>query len=249
MPGLLADKSVAVLFGALVLQIGVPLLVYRAPGYQRPPAGPIRTPEILEIVNAASYRGGGIAPGELVTIFGDSLGPSSSATEAPPANVQVLFNRHPAQVLHAANGQVSAVVPTALSAAVAAVVTVLFEGAPSNPLTLPVVASAPGVFSADSSGIGLGAILDTESRLVSAGNPARRGAMIRFYATGVETKLLSSVTIGGHVAKILQAGEKPGTPGVFQIDVVVPEVACGIVPLVLRSGGTSSQSDIVVPVQ
>jgi len=76
------------------------------------------------VVNAASYQGGGVAPGELVTLFGTALGPAS--TQFPTVNslgfvdtiaggARVLFDGVAAPMVSAVAGQVSAVVPFAVS--------------------------------------------------------------------------------------------------------------------------------------
>ena len=45
-----------------------------------PQPGP--TPAISAVVNAASFAGGAVAPGEIVTIYGTNLGPDQSAQAA-----------------------------------------------------------------------------------------------------------------------------------------------------------------------
>src|SRR5262249_1201353 len=73
------------------------------------PAGP--GPRILPgcVVNAASYVGGGVAPGEIVTLFGSAMGPSELVqyrlTEdhrlaSALADARILFNGVPAPLLY-----------------------------------------------------------------------------------------------------------------------------------------------------
>ncbi len=78
-------------------------------------------PKVLAVVNAASFVGGPVAPGELVVLFGRDLGPATLTVFDPPATgdpiatslagTQVLFGTTPAPIIYTSDGQVSAVVP------------------------------------------------------------------------------------------------------------------------------------------
>ena len=69
--------------------------------------------------SAASFVGGPIAPGEIVTIFGFDLGPAAPAAlvlddrkiAASPGATRVLFDGVGAPLLYSQSGQVNAVVP------------------------------------------------------------------------------------------------------------------------------------------
>src|SRR6202011_2741511 len=72
------------------------------------------------IVNSASYAGGSVAPGELVTIFQVNDGPAALVGTQLDANnlvssnlagARVFFDGTPAPLIYAVTGQVSAVVP------------------------------------------------------------------------------------------------------------------------------------------
>jgi uncharacterized protein (TIGR03437 family) len=54
----------------------------------------------------------------------------------------------------------------------------------SDPITTPVLASRPGIFSADGSGQGQGAILNEDGSVNAPSSPARRGSIVTLYATG-----------------------------------------------------------------
>jgi uncharacterized protein (TIGR03437 family) len=209
-------------------------------------------PVISRVVNAASYLGGAVSPGEIVVIFGSDLGPSTGVSAQPSssgifgatlANVQVTFNGYPAPLLYASAEQVNAIVPYELAGASSASVEVLFGQASSNSVSVPVALSAPGIFSVNASGTGPGAILDTNYHLVSASNPTSPGAVIQIYATGegqttppgVDGKLaalmlplpspnqVASVLIGGLPANILYAGAAPGlVAGALQVNAQIP---------------------------
>jgi uncharacterized protein (TIGR03437 family) len=237
-------------------------------------------PVIGAVVNAASYQTGGIAPGEIVTIFGTSLGPATAVSAivdkgyipATLANVTVTFNGYPGPILYTGAGQINAIVPYELAGASNVSIEATFGDARSNTVTLPVVSSAPGIFSADASGKGPGAILDVNYNLVSAGNPVSAGSAILIFATGpgqtspggvdglieplslpLPAPLLAAgVTIGGLGADILYVGAAPGeVAGALQVNVVVPNgLASGPATLFLSFGGVdNSQAGITVAIK
>jgi hypothetical protein len=76
------------------------------------------------VVNAASFVGGGVAAGEMVTIFGSGIGPDEPVgrvlTEdgklaTTLAGTRVLFNGIPAPLLSVSDNQSSAIVPYAVT--------------------------------------------------------------------------------------------------------------------------------------
>jgi uncharacterized protein (TIGR03437 family) len=236
-------------------------------------------PSIDHVSNAASYLSGGVAPGEIVTIFGTSLGPTQGvgATIAKGyigtslANVQVTFNGYLSPILYASSGQINAIVPYELAGQSNVSVEVLFGSARSNQVTLPVVSAAPGIFSANASGLGPGAILNLQYQLVSATNPVSAGDIIQVFATGqgqtspagtdglIEPTslplpspvLAAAATVGGVPATIQYVGAAPGlVAGALQINVIVPPgVPSGPAALFISFGGIdNSQTGITVAI-
>jgi uncharacterized protein (TIGR03437 family) len=145
------------------------------------------------VVNAASYVGGGVAPGEIVTLFGSAIGPSETVrlrlTEdrrlaTTLADTRILFNGVPAALLSVSEKQSSAIVPYAVADRTSVDVQVEYRGVRSDPVAVPVLASRPGIFSLDSTGQGQGAILNEDGTVNSASNPAQRGSVITIFATG-----------------------------------------------------------------
>jgi uncharacterized protein (TIGR03437 family) len=152
-------------------------------------------PQILPdcVVNAASYVGGGVAPGEMVTLFGSGLGPPDlvplSLTDgrtlaATLAGTRIWFNGVAAPLMYVSDQQSSAIVPYEVAGLVSVDLQVEYNGVRSDPVTLPVLASRPGIFSVDASGLGQGAILNEDGTLNSPSNPARRGSTISVFGTG-----------------------------------------------------------------
>jgi len=228
------------------------------------------------VTNAASYAGGAVSPGEIVTIFGSNLGPTTLAgpilgsnglVSTQIANAQVRFDGVPAPMIYASANQTSAIVPYEVQGSTQVMVS--YNGQTSAPVILPVTPSVPGLFSANSSGQGRGAFLNSDGSLNSPANPAAKGSIVVLYATGegatsppgVDGKLSVppytvpalpvSVTIDDIGAEIEYKGGAPGeVAGVMQINVKVPaEVHSGSVPVSLTVGNAKSQSLLTIAVQ
>src|SRR6202000_3193324 len=79
--------------------------------------------------------------------------------------VQVLFDGNAAPLIYASATQITAIAPVALVGKSSTQVQVSYQGAMSNTMTMPVAAAAPGIFAADGSGVGAGAILNQDYSL------------------------------------------------------------------------------------
>jgi uncharacterized protein (TIGR03437 family) len=186
------------------------------------------------------------------------------------ADTRVLFDSIPAPLLYVHSGQISAVVPYAVAGSVQTRLQVEYRGARSDPVALRVAASAPGIFTLDSSGRGPGAILNQDTTVNSSVNPAERGSVVSVFATGegevapqVPDGILASVTvlprprlpvrvtIGGAAAEVLYAGASPGlVVGLLQVNArIPPETPSGTVPVVLTVGEESSQSGVTMAIR
>ncbi len=212
------------------------------------------------VVNAASYVGGGVAPGEIVTLFGSAMGPSELVRfrlaedrrlATTLADARILFNGVPAPLLYVSDKQSSAIVPYAAAGRTSVDVQVEYKGVRSDVMTVPVLASRPGIFSLDGSGQGQAAILNEDGSLNSPSNPASRGSIITIYATGggeaapgvVDGQILSDILPTSILpvsvyfdlypysdsdddpkqGEVLYAGGVSGSvPGLLQVNVRVP---------------------------
>lgn len=120
--------------------------------------GPVSRPtsSTAGIVNAGSFQGGPIAPGELISIFGVDLSAATEAAAATPlptqlADTAVLFEGVAAPLLFVSPGQINLQIPEAL--ALGSVTVAIKNGTQqSDPLLLDVGSVAPGLFSHPSSG-------------------------------------------------------------------------------------------------
>ena len=231
------------------------------------------------VANAASYASGAVAPGEIVSLFGSAIGPPTPASlvltnPVLVANalegLQVLFDGVPAPVLYASAGQVNVVVPYAVAGESATEVQVEYLGALSPPVSLPVAATAPGIFTLDASGAGPGAILNAANNSVnSASNPVAPGDWVSIFATGAgattpagvdgllpagpsyNANASVTVTIGGFNCPLNYQGAAPGlVSGVLQINAQVPAgVTPGpSVPVMVGIGGVNAQSGVTLAV-
>jgi uncharacterized protein (TIGR03437 family) len=215
-------------------------------------AVPAQRPEINAngIVNAASFQPA-VAAHTLTTLFGTGLAPGVQiASRLPLATqmngVQVRVNGEPAELLYVGPTQINFLNKAATGGAVV----VRYAGLDSDPQPLPLRSSAPGIFTADQSGRGQGAILLAGTgRLADAANPAAGGQFLEMYLTGLPEGAPPAVTIGGVAAEVTFAGAAPGFAGLQQVNVRVPAgVAPGnAVPVRLtHSGFTSNEVTIAV---
>src|SRR5207249_671157 len=140
------------------------------------------------VVNAASFAPftAGVSRGEMITLFGTNLGPSTPQTAAvlPLSNilggVQVLINNVAAPIFYASSTQLSVIVPWETTASIAQI-QVVNNGAMSNVVTEYVSNTTPGVFG----GIGYAAALHGDFSVVTPSNPANVGETISVFVTGL----------------------------------------------------------------
>jgi uncharacterized protein (TIGR03437 family) len=209
------------------------------------------------IVNSASYAGGSVAPGEIVTIFGSGLGPkalSNAQTDSrgyistSNSGTQVLFDGVAAPIIYTQAAQVSVVVPYEVSGKTSTQVQVTYQGQTSNTASIAVSAVLPGIFTNNSSGSGQGTVLNQDGSVNLSNNPASVGSYVSVYATGegqtnpggIDGKPASApapapvaqpvtATVGGIAAVVQYAGGSPGSvAGLLQVNLQIPQgVAAG----------------------
>ena len=201
------------------------------------------------MANGASLRSGSVSPGELVSIFGDGLGPetpgwltlnSEGKVSKELAGVRVLFDGTPSPLIYVQADQVAAVAPFGVAGKTSTVVEVEYQGRKTPPVTVPVVDANLGVFTLDGSGQGQGAILNADGTVNGPENPAPEGSTIAIWGTGAglmippvsdgqiitppSPSLRSGLTalINGVNQEVTYAGAAPGlVAGVFQVNVKI----------------------------
>jgi uncharacterized protein (TIGR03437 family) len=223
------------------------------------------------IVNAVSYAGGAIAPGEIISIFGSGFAPPGLAVNPATNNriantlghTRVMIGGRFVPILSATPSQVNAIVPSSITPGESVEVFVQFDTAASAPVRVPVIPSAFGLATVDASGSGPGAILNQDGNVNSGAQPAARGSVVSLFGVGLGSSLPDLVdgmlvistphpkpaapvtaTIGGQPAELLYAGAAPYLPfGVTQINLRIPAgIAGGAQPIVVAVNGVSTRA-------
>ena len=147
--------------------------------------------ELACIGNAGSYDSTGIAGGEIVSLFGEGIGPAAGAqpqvdlqTGFPKqlANVTVTFNGTPGPLLYVQDNQINAIAPWSLPSGQTVQICVVYNGNTTNCLTRPILVAHPGVFTVDGT---YAAALNQDGTLNTAANPAPVGSTVSVFATGL----------------------------------------------------------------
>ena len=236
-----------------------------------------QAPVISAVSNAASYSRGAVSPGEMVVLFGTLLGPSqlthlqldsNGKLSTTLGNTQVYFGGVAAPLIYVSATQLCAMVPYDVAGSVSTQVVVHYEGLVSQPYTVAVAPSAPGIFSANASGQGPAAASNANGSTNSATNPAAPGSYVTFYLTGEGQLAVPgsdgaiataadavgsavTVTIGGVQAQVMYAGAAPGnTNGFAQVNAVIPSSlqSGGNLALTVQVGNAASQSGLTISV-
>jgi uncharacterized protein (TIGR03437 family) len=214
------------------------------------------------VVNAASFAGGAIAPGEIITVFAGPLGAETvqvftldgnGRVPTRLAGTRLLVDGVAAPLLYVAPGQLSAIVPYGVSGKATVPVAVEANGLVGPAVPMAVAGSAPAIFTADASGRGPAAALGT-------------GNVVTLYVTGEgvlqpvpedgsvvgerlpRPVLPVRVLVGGREAEVLYAGGAPGlVAGVMQVNVRVPEGLRGeAIPVSIRVGSAESPAGVTI---
>jgi uncharacterized protein (TIGR03437 family) len=220
------------------------------------------------VVNAASLApvGSPVSPGEYVSLFGVGLAPAQAqAVSFPiPANlggvkVSVTGSNgtsYPAPLNFVSTGQINLLVPYELTGSTATF-QVTAVGTTSNSVTVALAATAPGIFTQNSSGGGAGVFLHANFSPITGASPAARGETILIFMTGLgalsptvadgaagppgpntaNVQATMSVLIDNISGTIGYQGLAPGFAGLYQINVTIPTtVAPGpVVPVAIQT--------------
>ena len=195
------------------------------------------------IVNAFTYAGGPISPGELVSIFGTGFATEPLQVAAPMNNrfpwglgrLKVFFNGYPGAITAATPAQINVFAPNWLSPGTPASVVVQLDDATSAPMEIPVAKAAPGLFPTP---VRTGNVLTLYGTGEGSTNPLLYWGALNIstpYPTPTEP---ATVTVNGQPAEILYLGAAPWQPaGIFQLNVRIP---AGATTLTLTIAGVST---------
>jgi uncharacterized protein (TIGR03437 family) len=222
------------------------------------------------VVNGATYAPA-IAPGSLISIFGQNMADHAAAGSLPlPAILGgscVTFNNASAPLLMTSPTQVNAQVPPDLKpGSYSVVVRSVQNPLASNAVQVTVSAAAPGLFA---TAAGDAAIFHaSDMRQVTQDNPAHRDEVLTLFATGLPpaagvtlppgapspflplvTTIKPRVFIGNPGYKQAEmivnfSGFAPGFVGLNQINITVPgdHINGDRLPVVIEAGGARSPS-------
>lgn len=237
-------------------------------------AASVAPPQITGVSNAANFTSA-IAPGGLISVFGNQLSPVNMASSQIPiptalANSCLSVNGLPVPVLFVSPTQINAQMPFEEEGNVTLILRT--PGGVSNNFNLTVLPNAPSVFLSGTAGPETNIptiVRNDDGQLVTDSNPIHRNSKtaLVIYLTGLgptnpavpdgmpapSTPLATAltapvVTLGNVPLPLLYYGLAPGLVGVNQINVEVPSsVPDGLqVPLVITQGSNSSSVPVRV---
>jgi uncharacterized protein (TIGR03437 family) len=242
----------------------------------------IPKPVISAVANAASYVQGAVSPGENIVIFGSGIGPATLTTPTGTitsfpttlGNTQVFFDSIAAPVIYASAGQTSVMVPYGVAGRQTTNIRVVYSGVQGDAIPYNVIAAGPGIYTANSSGTGQGAILNQDFSVNSGSKPAAKNSVVTVYLSGegatnappsaaldgriapidgtglYKPNLAVTATIGGQPATVEYYGTAPGIVyGVMQVNLRISANApSGNQPVVISVGPANSQANVTVAI-
>lgn len=204
------------------------------------------------VANAAGGPAAPIAPGELISIYTEQLGPEKGVSATLDANgripselagTRVLINGSPIPILFTSAFQINAQVPYDVRPATLATMQVIYNGVPSNRASIEVVSATPEIFIDPNGRVAIA--LNQDGTRNGPGNAAMPGTVITFFATGcgqtsppgragvpvegAHPSLVEpvNVVVGGRRADVFFAGEVPGFIGLNQFNVRLGDAVAG----------------------
>lgn len=255
-------------------EIGVTLTVIPVSG-PPPQSGAVQL--VSAIRNGASQTDGSLAPGEIVSIFGQNIGPATPAgltygsdgkVATALGGAEVRFDGKPAPLLYASATQLNAIVPYDVAEETS--VEVRLNGSLLSTNALPVASSAPAIFTLNATGVGAAAVLNQDNSVNTPANPAKPASTIQLFATGAGLLnppgvtgeitgtapkipvLPVTVTIGGVNATVVDAVAAPNSvSGLLQVNIIVPPTAASgtSVPIAIKIGNTVSPDGVTIAIQ
>lgn len=234
-----------------------------------------QNPEVDNVVSGATYHGGAIAPGQIVSLFGNGLGPDQTMggqlyegeLSSYLGKTQVTFNGIPAALLATRKNQVNAVAPPEIAGDNQVEIVLTFGSGVSLPLVMAVQPTSPALFTLDGSGTGQAAAFNQDATINGVDNPDPLNHVVVLFGTGFGlwnesisgTAVIGSnlptpaaavsVTIGGVPATVIYVGGSPGsTSGLVQMNVVPGDgtPTGDAVEVIVTVGGESSPAGVTV---
>ncbi len=219
-----------------------------------------------------------LTAGAVASVFGVGFASTNFYASAIPlpntlGNVSVTIAGFPAPLLFVSSKQINLQVPWEVVGRTADIV-VTVNGNALAPLDASIGPVSPGIFTTQS-GTGQAIAINPDGSLAgpvgsmpgSAIHPAKVGEALVILATGLgpvtpkiadgtnssdalrNTVTTPKVMIGGESADLLFSGLSPQFVGLNQINVTVPQVKAGVVPLQISMGGVTTSNQVTIAVQ
>jgi uncharacterized protein (TIGR03437 family) len=234
-------------------------------------AGSIQLPAVTLVTNAASFitpghSNYGIAPGSLISIFGNGIGPATPARlqslPFPPSgfagvHVQATVGGTTLDVpvYYASDGQVNALLPSQIPAGDGSLV-VTFNGKTTSPHPIRVAATNVGIFATNMQGYGTGIFQNASPGNIVQTNtivdPVRPGQIVILWATGLGgiqgdefagplpqglPDVPVEIYVGGKLVAPVYSGRSGCCVGTDQIHFVFPDDVQGChIPVLVKAG-------------
>jgi len=157
------------------------------------PQADVQTVTLACVANSASYQIASVAPGEVVVLYGNGLGPQQGirtrATLKSPfptrvENTEVTFDGQPAPLLWVQEGQINAVVPWSLDPGAITNICVSHYGANVGCVSQSVEFTSRAAYTVDGT---WAAALNQDGSANTADNPAQPGSVVTIFANGMGT--------------------------------------------------------------
>ncbi|HWZ31097.1 MAG TPA: IPT/TIG domain-containing protein [Bryobacteraceae bacterium] len=217
---------------------------------------------------------GSVAPGSIISIYGQNLAPSLQIGPTNPlsqalANVNVTIGDFLLPLVFVSPDQIGAQVPWEIAAGTYTLI-VHSAGQPDVPATVTITRNAPGVFTqANDQNLPLALALHHDGTVVNFQNPAALGEQITIFGTGFgpydhpavdgfpaasidKSNLLDPISVNTDAVSLLPdwAGPAPGMTGVNALKLTVTNdmPASSNVNITVQVNGKSS-AQVVIPVQ
>lgn len=216
---------------------------------------------------------GGIAPGEILALYGQDLGPTQFTTATLSSaglvntsleGTQVLFNGVAGPMWYTSTGQIAVIVPYEIDGQSTVSVVVSYLGLQTSPITFKVVPANPGVFTQNYGKGDAIVVRISDKSVISTSNPALPGDTLILYGEGygVTSPLLADgafytggaapvpvaktvLLIDGQAVNTSYAGAAGGdVNGVLQINFVVPQLKPGPHTIQVQVGNAVSPTGV-----
>jgi uncharacterized protein (TIGR03437 family) len=232
----------------------------------------VAPPQIASLVSAADGTSS-VAPGGLISVYGQQMSPVNMATSQIPlptalADSCLSVNGSPVPLLFVSGQQINAQLPYNVSGNSS--LTIHTPGGISNNYYFTVQSTAPSIFMSAAAGpqTGLATIVRmNNNQLVTATNPINPKDTIVIFLTGMGqttppilagsaapqsplavANVAPIVTLGGVALTVSYAGLSPDEVGVYQINATVPAgIPPGLsIPLTINQGGGATTLNVRV---